>query len=92
MKTIKTLEIIGGLGPETTSKVYLRVIDLIRKGGSKKYPAIVIYNLPFPFQIEREAIIEGVNSQKMIPYLIKGAKVLEKAGASFWHTTLQHSS
>lgn len=30
------------------------------------------------FQVE-----QGVNSEKMLPYLINGAKILEKAGASF---------
>jgi len=79
---MKTLGIIGGLGPETTSKVYLSVISLIKESGNDRYPPIIIYNLPFPFIIENEAIIEGKNSEKMIPYLIDGAKILEKAGAS----------
>jgi len=89
---MKTLGIIGGLGPQTTAKIYLSVVDLVRKSGEDKYPPIVIYNLPFPFTIEREAIIQGVNSEKMLPYLINGAKVLEKAGASLWHITLQYTS
>jgi aspartate racemase len=80
---MKTLGIIGGLGPETTSKVYLKVIESIRKSKKEKYPAIVIYNLPFPFIIENQAIVQGINSEKMLPYLIDGAKILEKAGASF---------
>lgn len=80
---MKTLGILGGLGPQTTSKIYLRVVDLVRKSGKDKYPGIVIYNLPFPFIIEREAIIQGVNSKKMLPYLIDGAKILEKAGADY---------
>lgn len=77
---MKTLGILGGVGPHTTSKVYLSIIDLIRKSGEVKYPPIVIYNLPFPFIIENEAIIQGINSEKMIPYLIDGAKILEKSG------------
>ncbi|MFA6325353.1 MAG: amino acid racemase [Candidatus Paceibacterota bacterium] len=80
---MKTLGILGGVGPQTTSKIYLSIIDLIRKNGKDKYPSILIYNLPFPFIIENEAIIQGVNSEKMIPYLINGAKILEKAGADF---------
>ena len=43
----------------------------------------MIYNLPFPFKVEDEAIVQGKNSHKMLPYLINGAKVLEKSGASF---------
>jgi len=80
---MKTLGILGGVGPETTSKIYHSIIDSFRKNKEDKYPSIVIYNLPFPFIIEKEAIIEGRNSHKMIPYLIKGAKILEKAGADF---------
>ena len=81
---MKTLGILGGVGPQTTSKVYLSIIDAIRKSNKDTYPAIIIYNLPFPFVIENEAIVQGRNSEKMIPYLIDGAKVLEKAGADFW--------
>ncbi|MDP2650398.1 MAG: amino acid racemase, partial [bacterium] len=80
---MKTLGILGGVGPQTTSKVYLSVINLIRKKGGEKYPPIVIYNLPFPFVIENEAIVQGINSEKMIPYLVDGAKILEKSGADF---------
>lgn len=80
---MKTLGILGGVGPQTTSKVYLSVIERIRAGKDTNYPPIVIYNLPFPFAIEAEAIIQGVNSEKMIPYLVDGAKILEKSGASF---------
>ncbi len=80
---MKTLGILGGLGPQTTSKIYLSIIDLINKGGGEKYPPIVIYNLPFPFIIEHEAIVQGINSEKMIPYLIDGAKILQNSGVDF---------
>jgi len=80
---MKTLGILGGVGPQTTSEVYLEIINLIRNGGSKIYPPILIYNLPFPFVVEKEAIVDGVNSERMIPYLTNGAKILEKAGADF---------
>lgn len=43
----------------------------------------MIYNLPFPFVVENEAIVQGINSEKMIPYLIDGAKILEKSGVDF---------
>lgn len=79
---MKTLGILGGVGPDTTSKVYLSIIDLIRKNHKKYYPSITIYNLPWPFALENEMIIKGKNSEKMIPYLVNGAKILEKAGAS----------
>ena len=80
---MKTLGILGGVGPDTTSKVYHSVIESIRKSGKKFYPSITIYNLPWPFSLEDDMIIHGKNSEKMIPYLVNGAKILEKAGASF---------
>ncbi|MBU4274325.1 amino acid racemase [Patescibacteria group bacterium] len=80
---MKTIGILGGLGPETTSKIYHSIINSFRKNKGGSYPSILIYNLPFPFIIENEAIVKGINSHKMLPYLIKGAKILEKSGASF---------
>lgn len=80
---MKTIGILGGVGPETTSKIYHSIIDSFRKNKQNKYPSILIYNLPFPFVIENEAIVQGVNSHKMVPYLVAGAKILEKAGANF---------
>ncbi|MBI4085083.1 MAG: amino acid racemase [Candidatus Liptonbacteria bacterium] len=80
---MKTLGILGGVGPQTTSKVYLSVIKMIREAGGEKYPPIAIYNLPFPFAVEHEAIIQGISAEKMIPYLVDGAKILEKSGADF---------
>lgn len=80
---MKTIGILGGLGPETTSKIYHEIINLFRKNKEDNYPSIIIYNLPFPFVVETEAIIKGVNSHKMLPYLIDGAKILEKSGATF---------
>ena len=80
---MKTLGMLGGVGPETTAKVYLSVIERVRHSGTETYPPIVIYNLPFPFAVEREAIIEGRNADKMVPYLVEGAKRLERSGADF---------
>lgn len=80
---MKTVGILGGVGPQTTSKVYHSIIDLFRIKDGKKYPSILIYNLPFPFSVENEIIVEGKNSSKMLPYLIEGAKILEKSGANF---------
>lgn len=80
---MKTIGILGGVGPSTTSKIYLSIIDLIRKKGGAEYPPIVIYNMPFPFIIEKEVIIQGINAEKMVPYLIEGAKKLESCGVDF---------
>ncbi len=79
---MKTLGIIGGLGPQTTSKVYLSIVDLIRGAHHKTYPPMVIYNLPFPFAIEDEIIVQGINSEKMLPYLLEATEILGKSGVN----------
>lgn len=63
--------------------MYLAIIKRVRERGQEKYPPIVIYNLPFPFVVEKEAIVQGINAEKMVPYLVEGAKILEKSGADF---------
>lgn len=80
---MKTLGILGGVGPQTTAEIYQAIINSIKNNNGKKYPPIIIYNLPFPFEIENKAIIQGIGSEKMIPYLIAGAKILEKSGVNF---------
>lgn len=80
---MKTIGILGGVGPETTSGIYHAIIDIFKKNQAGNYPSILIYNLPFPFEIENEVIAKGVNSHRMLPYLINGAKILEKSGADF---------
>lgn len=79
---MKTLGILGGVGPQTTAEVYLSVVRQLRERSGGKYPPILIYNLPFPYSFEQEIIVEGKNLEKMLPYLLEGAKILEKSGAN----------
>lgn len=80
---MKTLGILGGVGPQTTADIYLSVIRELKGVEKDAYPPILIYNLPFPYSVEYDAIVKGVNSEKMIPYLVEGAKILQKGGADF---------
>jgi aspartate racemase len=80
---MKTVGIIGGLGPETTSEFYLELIFQCREKGENSYPPILINSIPLPFDVERNAIAEGIGEEKCLPYLITAAKSLEKAGADF---------
>ena len=80
---MKTVGIIGGLGPETTSEFYLELIFSCRKINRINYPHILINSIPLPFNIEESAIAEVVGEEKCLPYLIDSAKSLEKAGANF---------
>jgi len=80
---MKTLGIIGGLGPETTSEFYLELIFSCKKLNKINYPHILINSIDLPFNIEKDAIAEGVGEERCLPYLINAAKSLEKAGADF---------
>jgi aspartate racemase len=79
----KTVGIIGGLGPETTSEFYLELIFSCREINQISYPSILINSIPLPFDIERDAIAEGIGEERCLPYLLNAAKSLEKAGADF---------
>jgi aspartate racemase len=80
---MKTIGIIGGLGPETTSEFYLELIFSCKQINKISYPPVLINSVPLPFAIEKDAIAEGIGEEKCLPYLIQAAKSLEKAGADF---------
>ena len=80
---MKTVGIIGGLGPETTSEFYLDVVFSCQKRGRGNRPHIIIASVPLPYAIEEEAILNGKGIEKISPFLINEAKRLEAAGADF---------
>ncbi len=80
---MKTVGIIGGLGPETTSEFYLDLIFSCQKKNKIHRPSIIIASVPLPYQIEEDAISKNIGFEKIRPFLIKEAKRLEKAGADF---------
>lgn len=77
----KTIGILGGIGPEATSDLYMRITKILQSKGAKydyEFPPIFIYSLPLP------DIIENIKSEKIvISMLIDAVKKLENAGASF---------
>lgn len=80
---MKTLGIIGGLGPETTSRFYMELVFGCKKINKSCYPNLIIDSIPLPFNIEKDAITKGISQNKCLPYLIYSAERLEKAGADF---------
>jgi len=80
---MKTVGIIGGLGPETTSEFYLDLVFSCQKKDKTHRPSIIIASVPLPYKIEEEAITKNVGFERIPPFLIKEAKRLEKAGADF---------
>lgn len=79
----KTVGIIGGLGPETTSEFYLEIVFGCQKVDKSQRPSIVICSVPLPFEIEKDSIEKNEGIERCIPFLTKEAKRLEKAGVDF---------
>jgi len=80
---MKTIGIIGGLGPETTSEFYLDIIFSCQKKNKTNRPSILIASVPLPYEIEEDAISKNVGIERCLPFLIDEAKRLEKTGANF---------
>ncbi|MFZ0706968.1 MAG: amino acid racemase [Candidatus Korobacteraceae bacterium] len=78
---MKTLGIIGGLGPESTIDYYRSIIALYReKTGGEGYPPLVIVSL----DVDKGLRLLGANQlQEMAEYLASGARQLAAAGADF---------
>lgn len=80
---MKSVGIIGGLGPETTSNFYLEVLFGCQKLNKIRRPSIVIGSVPLDFEIERDAIALNVGIERCLPFLITEAQRLEKSGVDF---------
>tara|TARA_Y100000310_G_scaffold340956_2_gene438509 strand:- start:3612 stop:4301 length:690 start_codon:yes stop_codon:yes gene_type:complete len=80
---MKTVGIIGGLGPETTAEFYLDLVFSCQKKDKTNRPPIIISSVPLPYKIEEDAIAKNQGIERIKPFLIKEAKRLEKSGADF---------
>jgi aspartate racemase len=80
---MKSVGVIGGLGPETTSEFYLEVIFQCQKRNDSQRPLIVISSVPLPFEIERDLIATNTGKERYIPFLTQEARRLEKSGVDF---------
>ena len=80
---MKSVGVIGGLGPETTAEFYLEVIFQCQKRNNKQRPLIVISSVPLLFEVERDLIASNTGKERYIPFLIEEAKRLESSGVDF---------
>jgi aspartate racemase len=80
---MKTLGIIGGLGPETTAKFYMQIVTLCAKKNKLQRPNILIVNVPISFQLEEKFINRSQGKREFCTLLVSAAKTLEKSGADF---------
>ena len=79
---MKTIGIIGGMGPEATALFYKKIIRIFQNYYSAKYdsdyPKIIIYNVPIPDVVENCTQEEIIKSM-----LISASKKLESIGADY---------
>jgi aspartate racemase len=80
---MKTVGIIGGLGPETTAEFYLAVVFQCAQISHEHRPAILTWNVPIPYTIEEAALTRGTQVERYLPYLQEAAQRLEAGGADF---------
>jgi aspartate racemase len=80
---MKSVGVIGGLGPETTAEFYLEVIFQCQKLNDQQRPLIVISSVPLPFAIERDLVISNRGVERYLPFIIKEARRLETSGVDF---------
>ena len=80
---MRTVGIIGGLGPETTSRFYLEVIFSCFEKDKVNRPPMLVWNVPVPYEIEEKFITKSEGIQNYLPFLTDAAQRLEKGGADF---------
>src|SRR5215471_16805507 len=78
---MKTLGIIGGLGPESTLDYYQRIIALFReRTGDRHYPEFVIASVDLRRGLD---FMDANNLSGMGDFLLEGIGKLARAGADF---------
>ena len=78
---MKTLGIIGGLGPESTLDYYQRIIALYReRTGDGHYPEFVVVSVDLKKGLN---FMEANDLSGMADYLVEGIGKLARAGANF---------
>src|SRR6185312_13400257 len=78
---MKTLGIIGGLGPESTLDYYQRIIALFReRTGNRHYPEFVVASVNLRKGLD---FMEASDLSGMANYLLEGIDKLARSGADF---------
>ena len=77
---LKTIGILGGMGPEAGAYLLERIIHETAAERDQDHPPIIVYSLP-QVPDRTEAILHGGPSP--VPSLRRGLRTLERAGADF---------
>jgi aspartate racemase len=78
---VKTLGIIGGLGPESTVDYYQKIIALYReRTADDSYPPLIINSIDLT---KGRAMVEANDRSALTRYLVEEIEKLARAGADF---------
>lgn len=80
---MKTVGVIAGLGPETSAKFYLQLLQTCQIDNPLLRPEMLMNSVPMNLEIEKEFINGADKSEEYISVLTHAARSLEKAGADF---------
>jgi len=76
----KTIGILGGMGPEATAELFLRIIRAAKAKRDQDHPRVIIYsNSKIPDRTG--AILHGGPSP--LPMMVETGRILQRAGADF---------
>jgi len=79
-KKLKTIGILGGMGPEATAHFFGLVVKNTRAAKDQDHVPVIVYNLP-AIPDRTAAILRGGASP--LPHLVRGVRALHRAGADF---------
>jgi len=77
---MKTIGIIGGVGPSTTAAFYMRVIQLVRELNGER-PRLLIHSVPVPAKMEDHFLRTGEGIKHFVPLLQEATISLQSGGA-----------
>lgn len=81
---MKTVGIIGGLGPESSSDFYLKLINqTLQINQNEQRPEVLFLSVPLHLKAEEKFIKNLGGTQEFKRVLVDAAQKLEKAGADF---------
>lgn len=80
---MKSIGIVGGLGPETTSKFYLELLYKSFQLNETQRPPILMWSIPMDYKTEKDFILGKDKSLKYIKYLKEAVRRLEAGGVDF---------
>jgi aspartate racemase len=74
------LGIFGGMGPEATANLYQTIVEITPAAQDQDHVPTLIFSFP---QIPDRTTSIRTGDRSIVPYLVEGVRLLEKAGATF---------